>query len=226
MKYGLADCYGGVGSGDKCSIGFPNDGSSAYDPSKYDLISPKDVVDDLAVLITGGRLSDKTRDFIKDKYERKSNATGSHLEALIDAEQLLVTTPEFHTNGLAQTTGRARKVAELEPATDIPYKAVVFVSLPGGCDSFNVLVPESCSGTDEDGVTLDVQYKQQRGVLALNDDELKVTIDASGQDQPCERFALHPDLTALKELYDSGELAFLANTGVINRPGRTSPRGF
>ena len=88
-------------------------------------------------------------------------------------------------------------------------------------DSFNMLVPETCSGTNAAGQTVRAQYEEQRGVLAFDDSkgEYDMTIDATGQ--PCEKFALHDELTVLKELYDDNDLIFFANTGVINENGMT-----
>lgn len=55
----------------------------------------------------------------------------------------------------------------------------------------------------------------ERGDLALTRDEHSLTINVT-DDQLCRVFALHKELTLLKELYDKGDLTFFANTGVIS----------
>lgn len=43
-------------------------------------------------------------------------------------------------------------------------------------------------------------------------------INADGQTQPCTRFGLHPELPIVKQLYEDGDMAFFANTGVLSQP--------
>jgi len=145
----------------------------------------------------------------------------SQLEAIINAQQLIITTPEFHTNGLSEKTGNPRPQAPPLDASGKPYKAVVMVMLRGGYDSYNMLVPESCTGTNAAGKTVREQYDEERGVMAFDGaaGERDLTISAAGQ--PCETFAIHDELQILKELYDDGDLTFFANTGVINQNGMT-----
>jgi len=47
-------------------------------------------------------------------------------------------------------------------------------------------------------------------------------IDANDPAQPCETFGIHNNLTVLEELYNAGELTFVANAGLLSRPVNTS----
>lgn len=225
LKYGVSSCFGGFGSADPqvCQIGARDrsNGGSTYNPRNSGLRTSTEIVDELATLLTCGRLGDNKRSIIKLVYESSIAEGKSEAEALIDAQQLIVATPEFHSTGLARSVGQKRTAPTVPSSSGKPYKAVVFVMLPGGYDSYNVLVPETCTGTNPSGQTVDQQYVEQRGTLALNaaDGEFNLTIDATGQNQPCSQFAVHDELKIAKELYDAGHLSFLANVGVINQQG-------
>lgn len=56
-------------------------------------------------------------------------------------------------------------------------------------DSYNFVVPHSCSGTNPSGQTIREQYDQERGELKMDSTERTLVIDVEGQ--PCEKFALH-----------------------------------
>jgi hypothetical protein len=181
-----------------------------------------EVIDDLALLLTSGRLSQENRDIIIDAY----NATILHYnksaaEALINAQQLMTLSPEFKTNGLVQKTGNARSTAPKPEEPNNPYKSVIYVLLSGGYDSFNLSVPkEGCNRTDVAGQTACEQYDQERGVMAFSWDKGEgggMTVTEHAEDsQPCSVFAIHGEMPILKMLYEEDALAFFANTGVIN----------
>jgi hypothetical protein len=42
-----------------------------------------------------------------------------------------------------------------------------------------------------------------------------LNIDASGSNQICSRFGIHPNLSALKQMYDAGDLLWISNVGVL-----------
>ena len=223
IKYGHSSCYDGFGSYvKKCVIGNTpdHDGNNTYAPdSAY---TAQEVVDELALLLTAGRLSDSSRARIEESYNATIAAGKGSLEAMVNVQQLIVTTPEFHTNGLTSKTGFARSEPTLPTPTGKPYKAVVYVMLSGGYDSYNMLVPDTCSGVNAAGTNIRDQYDSERGVLAFAEGaERNLTIDATGQDQPCDTFVVHDELEIIKELYDNNELIFFANTGVINNNGMT-----
>lgn len=100
-----------------------------------------------------------------------NNVTNSPIdEALINAQQLVTLSPEFHSNAAVRRAPNSRETppAYAKKAANVPYKAVIQVMLTGGLDSYNVLVPESCSGTNSEGTTVDIQYLQERGALAFD----------------------------------------------------------
>ena len=189
------------------------------------------VVDRLSTLLTAGRLGDESKAIIMKEFEGKGAEDG-----LRRAQQLIVTTGEFHTTNIVKTTNEPRKSIELPAPTGKPYRAVVYVLLSGGCDSFNMLTPYTCSnGLYEDylgkcSISGTFKHKMEyfslthlfylfckdvRQQVALAKNRL-LSIPASNQ--VCSRFGLHPELPAIKNLYDTGDLLFFANTGVLSRP--------
>lgn len=96
-------------------------------------------------------------------------------------------------------TGRA-SAETLGPASD--YKALVCLFLDGGNDSFNMLTPAE---NDEFA-----HYSAARANLALEQPSLLEIKQADGR-----RFGLHPGLVELRDLYNAGELSFIANVGTL-----------
>lgn len=168
-------------------------------------------MDELSTLLTSGRLSRAKRERLVSVYDDN----GGGKIGLIRAQELMTSTPEFHANGLARTTNERRPQIDAPAPPVNPYKAVVQILLTGGYDSWNVLVPHTCQGESLQGETVDAQYRRIRSDLALTEREMEsTTIQASGQ--PCGTFAIHPDMPFIKELYDEGSLAFLANVGIVD----------
>eukprot|EP00536_Pseudo-nitzschia_multiseries_P015007 jgi/Psemu1/246522/estExt_Genewise1.C_8030013 len=234
LKYGVSNCYGGMGCSGRVATGWKNNcaignnelnpGNNKYLPITYGLdeASASEVIDDLATLLTSGRLSSESRDIMKKAFNNTLESGKDVFEAMINMQQLMVLSPEFHTTGLVQNTMKERPPAPKPNATDSPYKAIIHVMLGGGMDSFNVLAPESCSGKNAAGQTVDKQYLEQRGILAF--DRKKGEFDYKikpNTEQPCESFAVNKALGYMKQLYDEGDLLFLANTGIINANGLT-----
>lgn len=87
------------------------------------------------------------------------------------------------------------------------YKALVCLFLAGGNDSFNMLVPAG----DEPYA----EYKQIRSDLALAQDGL---LPLNGTTGDGRRFAVHPSMPEVQELYNEGNLAFVANVGTLVEP--------
>jgi uncharacterized protein (DUF1501 family) len=165
---------------------------------------------EISLLLTSERLSEKK---IEDIYKATQAETSDDM-AWRRGLQLVVTCPEFHSTNILDSIPQARTKATKTTQgfrADTGYKAVIHLVLRGGCDSFNMLVPHpSCSA-------LSASYKETRGSIALADDDvLEISGDTSGQ--PCSRFGLHRDLELFKQLYDEGDLTFLANVGVMTKP--------
>lgn len=87
------------------------------------------------------------------------------------------------------------------------YKAIVCVQLQGGNDSFNMLVPNEDASYDH--------YANARTNIAIPRQDL-LTINPSNTNG--ERYGLHPSMTRLQGLFESGEAAFIANCGILDRP--------
>jgi uncharacterized protein (DUF1501 family) len=107
-----------------------------------------------------------------------------------------------------------RLTAGAVAANSLPgYKALVCLFLSGGNDSFNMLVPRYQAAYDE--------YRTVRGPLALDRDgqagqDPLLPINSNGQ--AYTEFGLHPRLTELQALYNSGHAAFVSNVGTLIQP--------
>ena len=99
------------------------------------------------------------------------------------------------------------------------YRALVCIFLYGGNDSYNMLIPHAQAEYDT--------YLRSRGGvydatanpfgLGIARDNLATIADTAGK-----TWGLHPSFAATKPLFDSGELAFLANVGSLVCP--TTPK--
>ncbi len=109
---------------------------------------------------------------------------------------------------LASTPGLAHSqmIGGSGPFTD--YKALVCVFLFGGNDSFNMLVPTSQVEYDA--------YLASRQNLALEQSSLLSINPIVGAEQM--DFGLHPDMTGVRDLFENGQAAFLANVGPLIEP--------
>lgn len=87
------------------------------------------------------------------------------------------------------------------------YKAIVCVLLSGGNDSFNMLMPR---GTSEYA-----DYASVRTDLAIPQaDLLPISpLNPDGKD-----YGLHPNMPYIQNLFETGELSFLANVGALVQP--------
>ncbi len=212
LKYGLSPDYGGFGYGREIEP-VKGDYSNSFGHLALklsDSMTASQVVDELALLLTAGRLSSQKRTMMVNAF----NSIVSRAQGIITVEQMMLTTPEFHTNSLSQNGGGAVSPPPTPSLNTRPYKAVIYVMLSGGLDSFNMFVPQTCSGKNSDGVTVNQQYMTERGELAIPLGERSLQITATGQ--PCSTFAIHKDLPLFRTLYNAGDLTFFANTGVLN----------
>lgn len=88
-------------------------------------------------------------------------------------------------------------------ATGTDYKALVCVFLYGGNDANNMIVPYDTKGY--------ATYSAVRGPLALAQNTLLPLT-------PLPNFALHPSLTDVQTLFNSGAAAMVANVGTLTQP--------
>jgi uncharacterized protein (DUF1501 family) len=88
------------------------------------------------------------------------------------------------------------------------YKALVVIFLFGGNDANNMLIPSATHPSRPD-------YDSGRGVLAIPPSQLHLLDYPSAIDQ---QYGLHPNLQPVADLFNSGDLAFLANIGTLVEP--------
>lgn len=104
--------------------------------------------------------------------------------------------------------------ARAEGITALPnYRALVCIALGGGADSYNMLVPTDALAFRN--------YAKRRGSLALQRHEL---LPLRGTDLAARSYALHRGMHEVHELFGSGDVALLANTGPLLGPFRR-PQG-
>lgn len=137
VDYGLSDCYDGFGEytmwcdGLEWSDDVVNRGYLRY-PTTTSL-SGSALVDELSTLLTGGRLNQNAKDYITSSF----NAAGGGTKGRKVAMKLIVTTPEFHTTQVVHAKTDNRPEYETPNGSGKPYKAVVFLMLDGGADSYS-----------------------------------------------------------------------------------------
>ena len=138
--------------------------------------------------MTSGRLSLQSPGIIEQAYQDKESLNG-HTMASIKAQQLILTTPEFHATGhVTPNPTNLHPEHSLPAPTTKPYKAVVFLMLTSGCNSYNMIVWHRCSNRNE----LVNQYNKVHGDLKLQSSEWARIIDIPGQ--LTEEFTLHPEI--------------------------------
>ena len=91
------------------------------------------------------------------------------------------------------------------------YKAMVCIFLYGGNDNGNTLIPYA--GGDQNYAL----YAANRGNLAIPMQDLAGTL-ITPSNQAGRSFALHPALTDVKDLFDSGNAAILSGVGTLVEP--------
>jgi len=107
-------------------------------------------------------------------------------------------------SGLGLGLGMLPRAARASQVND--YKALVCIYLAGGNDGNNLIVPLDSSRYSA--------YQNIRGNLALSGNKLLTPIsDGDGNS-----YALHYGLSEMNPLYNSGQLAVLLNTGMLQRP--------
>ena len=133
----------------------PSDGELSFTPTNGS--DPVATVDELAVLLTGGKMSSSHRSTIAAAYAKflgKRQRTGDTAEekrasalmeqklALRRALKLFFMSSSFHSTNLDQSTGVIRRKSAPQVSRGRPFKALVVLFLHGGSDSFNMLVRE------------------------------------------------------------------------------------
>ena len=86
------------------------------------------------------------------------------------------------------------------------YKAMICLFLPGGNDSYNMLVPMGSAYS---------QYSTVRQDLALPESTLLPITPLNNAGRP---LGLHPGMADMKTLFDNQKLSFISNVGSLVRP--------
>ena len=203
-------------------LSFLNDAGALIQSGKWDgsltyanaTANASAIVDELDLLLTGGRLTAANRDVIIARYERTLATLGDPQAALRDAQELFLFSGEFHTtSNLNVQRDVPRFVPRPMPTAGRPYKALVYLYLAGGADTFNVLVPHSQCGTKD----LHAEYAQVRGANAMPKSRL-LPISAGSSNQPCLTFGVHHKLSSVQQAFADGDAAFVANMGNLVQP--------
>lgn len=180
--------------------------------------TPTGIIDEMDLLLTGGRMSQTNKDIITQAYIDKAAVDGQQkavqfaLGHFAVAPEMQVTNRAF-TSDSAERDERVVSVPELiqspPPVTD--YKAIVYLYFAGGLDSYSLLMPHSCNNG------LNEQFHAVRGAMAVPHNQ-KLPISAGSIPQPCTMFGLHPRMTVLQEYFNTGEASFVANIGTLVEP--------
>jgi hypothetical protein len=205
-KFGLTSCHNGIGNsldnGD-CPVRdgdfSKSDGWLRYAPPEG--ASADELVSNLSLWMTAGRLSETSHQFVKEAIESMYNGEDK-AKAVRVAQQLVASTAEFSSTNIVRKTNDSRSIRGYTQEPRHEYKAVVYMYLPGGNDSFNMLVPGNCANKQ-----MYAEYKKARGGHALSTDQI-LTINAAGSGQICDNFGVHHKLPKVKELYDDGDASF------------------
>jgi uncharacterized protein (DUF1501 family) len=112
--------------------------------------------------------------------------------------------------GLLSALAQLRLIgaAAADNSSSTGYKALVCIFLYGGDDSNNVLIPNDSAGY--------ATYAAQRTALAIPQSSLLPISPQTYSDG--RKYALHPSLVEVQNLFSQGHLAFLANTGTLVAP--------
>jgi hypothetical protein len=216
-KWGLSDCFGGFGTETNCRYSFDAErirslatASLTFDVETTDAVT---LVNELATLMTSGRLSQYARRIATDAITGISNTA----TAMDYARQIIATSPEYHATGTVRHLMSTRPpIAQQSEESIEEYKVVLYIMLDGGMDSFNLLAPHTCSMQNSQGQTLREQYEAERSSIAMSEAERTRIVSANGQ--PCSEFAIHENLPVVERLYNDGDLAFFSNIGLLDEP--------
>jgi uncharacterized protein (DUF1501 family) len=123
-----------------------------------------------------------------------------------NALKLTAMAPAMLGGGLMGGLTRAA-FAQNVSASATDYRALVAIFMYGGNDGNNLLIPLDASGFAD--------YQKGRGRLALPREQLQAINPSNTQGRP---FALHPSMSAMASLFETGQCAAVANVGPLAQP--------
>ncbi len=115
---------------------------------------------------------------------------------------------DFLGGAVATALAAGLAATSLEARAELPgYRALVCLFLFGGNDSFNMVVPRSEAEYNV--------YAQSRQNLAI---ERSALLPINPLDPDGAQYGLHPAMSGVQQLFESGRLAVVANLGPLIRP--------
>ena len=184
-----------------------------WQPSKGSEATSEEVVNELGLLLTASRLETDTKTMITAEYEESLRKEDQET-AIAVAQQLILGTPEFHVSNLVNRKVGVRRPVPAKKVGRQKFKAIVYLYISGGMDSFNLLVPHS---NCKNGKNKYQEYADIRTDIALPKEDL-IVIDVPAGTQVCDRFGIHPKMPVLADLFTSKEALLLANLGPLIEP--------
>lgn len=144
VKFGIVECHKMSSFEGWRTGGYPFDcptteGDTSLSPARVSYwpqsaTSVDDILDELDVLLTSGRLQASNRALIKSLVEPMM---GDVPKAIRAAQELILSTPEHHSTNLPRNQDIARVLTGYTEKPKAPYKAVVIFMMSGGVDSWN-----------------------------------------------------------------------------------------
>jgi uncharacterized protein (DUF1501 family) len=110
--------------------------------------------------------------------------------------------------GAGACLGRLSRLCAAVPSTP-DYKALVCIFMLGGNDGNNLIVP-----VKTDAQSYGDYFRVRGTTLGLPQNGLGLVSAANGK----QTYGLHPRLSPLREIYNQGKLAFVANVGTLVKP--------
>ena len=102
-----------------------------------------------------------------------------------------------------------QKIMELASLAGSTDSVLVFIQLHGGNDALNTLVP----------ISQKTRYYEIRANLALPDYGTHAFINLDDSLDDAAKVGLHPEMLAIKDMYDAGKVAVIQNVGYENMNG-------
>jgi uncharacterized protein (DUF1501 family) len=121
----------------------------------------------------------------------------------------LGTTGLFSTLLNLKMTSKA-VAANLSANSADDFRALVCIFQAGGNDSFNMLIPTDTASY--------AQYTSVRGNLALPIAGAGAALALNAQNTAGRSYALHPAMPEVRDLFNTGKLAFISNVGTLIEP--------
>jgi uncharacterized protein (DUF1501 family) len=127
--------------------------------------------------------------------------------ASVGAAGLLSSLAQLRLMGAVADTGSGGATPPRAGAPQSDYKALVCLFLAGGNDANNLVVPTDAANY--------AAYSAGRGVLALPQTAL---LPITPRTSDGRTWGMHPALTELKNRFDQGKFAVMANVGTLAQP--------